>query len=435
VTLPNEVVGALGFVVLVALILARWPVGIALGFVGFFGYAALEGWRPALVAVGTLPLDIARNYSLTVVPLFILMGVVAVRSNMARELFEAADRFFSGLRGSLAMASVAACAGFGAICGSSLATAATMSKIAVPEMLRFGYDARIATGVVASAGTLGILIPPSVILVIYAIIAEESVPALFAAGILPGVALTILHIAAIMVLGRMMPGRLPVARAVPLAARLRALSGVWKLVLLFFLAVGGIYLGWFSPTEAAAVGAFTAIVIGTATRQIGWRGLVEAFRETVRTTTVLFVVILGGFMFSYFMVFSRIPASLGGWIEAAGLSANLVIFCLVLVYIVFGLFLDSVSMMLITVPVFLPILQALGVDGVWFGVFVVIVAEIGLITPPVGLNIFVIKTQLPDIPIQTLYGGIAPFLVVDLLLIALLVAFPALALWLPGVLL
>lgn len=420
---------------MVALILARVPVGVALGFSGFFGYVAIEGWQKAFVALGTLPFDIARNYGLSVVPLFILMGVVAVRANMARELFDSANKMFSGLRGSLAMASVGTCAGFGAISGSSIATAATISRIAVPEMLRFGYDARIATGTVASAGTLGILIPPSIILVIYAIIAEESVPALFAAGMLPGILLAVLHVLAIVVLGRIYPSRLPVAASEPLLMRFTAIKGFWKLAILFALAVGGIYLGWFSPTEAAAVGAGAAIVIAFATRQMTLPSLIDAFRETVRTSAMLFIVILGGFMFSYFMIFSKIPVSLGVLIDEAGLNAYLVIVFVVLIYIVFGLFLDSVSMMLITVPVFLPIFQALGFDTVWFGVFIVVVAEIGLITPPVGLNIFVIKSQLPDIPIQVMYVGILPFLVVDLILIVLLVAFPGLALWLPSVLL
>jgi len=431
----SEIVGFLGLLVLIVLILVRIPVGIALGLAGFVGYVIIEGWSRAVVALGTLPLDIARNYSLSVVPLFILMGVVAVRSNMAREMFQAADRLFSGLRGSLAMASVGTCAGFGAISGSSIATAATISKIAVPEMLRYGYDARIATGTVASAGTLGILIPPSIILVIYAIISEESVPALFAAGLLPGILLAALHVVAIAVLGRMYPKRLPLAESQPIGVRLRAISGFWKIALLFTLTVGGIYLGWFSPTEAAAVGAFAAIVIAFATRQMDWPSLIDAFRETVRTTAMLALVILGGFMFSYFMIFSRIPASLGAWIDAAHLPGFAVILFIVVIYIVFGLFLDSISMMLITVPVFLPIFQALGYDRVWFGVFIVVVAEIGLITPPVGLNIFVLKSQLPEIPIQKMYAGILPFLFVDLLLIVLLVAFPQLALWLPGLIL
>jgi tripartite ATP-independent transporter DctM subunit len=433
-TISHEAVGALGLVALVALILARLPVGVALGLVGFFGYVGVQGWSKAFVALGTTPLDIARNYSLTVLPLFILMGTVAAKTNMARELFNSINTIFSGLRGSLAIASVATCAGFGAISGSSLATAATISRIAVPEMQRFGYDARIATGTVASAGTLGILIPPSIIMVVYAIIAEESVPALFAAGFIPGVLLAVLHVLAIMAIGTVRPNLLPLAASVPPKDRIVAIGGFWKLALLFGLAVGGIYLGWFSPTEAAAVGALGAIVISAATGQLTARVLFECFIETSRTSASLFVVILGGFIFGYFMVFSRIPAALGGWLEAGEFSIHTVIFLTVVIYIIFGLFLDSVSMMLITVPVFLPIMRSFGIDPVWFGIFIVVVAEIGLITPPVGLNVFVIKSQLPDVPIQTIYLGIIPFLFVDFLLIFLLVVFPELALWLPRIL-
>jgi tripartite ATP-independent transporter DctM subunit len=433
VTLSNEAIGVLGLAALVALILARVPAGVALGLAGFFGYVGIEGWSKAFVALGTTPLDIARNYSFTVLPLFILMGCVAAKTNMAREMFDAINTIFSGLRGSLAVASVVTCAGFGAISGSSLATAATISRIAVPEMQRHGYDIRIATGTVASAGTLGILIPPSIIMVVYAIIAEESVPALFAAGFLPGLLLAVMHIVAIMIMGWARPDLLPIARSTTALLRVFAVKGLWKLALLFTLAVGGIYLGWFSPTEAAAVGAFCAFLIAAATRQLTRTVLIDSFTETIRTSAALFIVILGGFMFGYFMVFSRIPAALGSWLEASNFSVYSIIALIVVIYIIFGLFLDSISMMLITVPVFLPIIRSFGLDPVWFGIFIVVVAEIGLITPPVGLNVFVIKSQLPEIPIQTIYAGILPFLVVDLLLIVFLVAFPELALWLPRI--
>ncbi len=430
-----EAIGALGLVALVVLIVARLPVGVALGLVGAVGYAAIEGWPKALVALGATPLDLGRNYSLTVLPLFILMGTVAAKTKMARELFDAINTLLSGVRGSLAIASVMTCAGFGAISGSSLATAATISRIAVPEMQRHGYEIKIATATVASAGTLGILIPPSIIMIVYAIIAEESVPALFAAGMIPGLLLALFHVLLLMGMGLMFPAMLPVQPSRPVMDRILAISGLWKLAMLFGLAVGGIYLGWFSPTEAAAVGALAAILIAALTGQLTRSIVIESLVESVRTSASLFVIIMGGFMFGYFMVFSGIPAALGKWIEAAGFSPIAVIALIVLIYIVFGLFLDSISMMLITVPVFLPIVKDLGFDPVWFGIFVVLVAEIGLITPPVGMNIFVIKSQLPDIRIQDMYAGIMPFLLIDLLLIALLVAFPGLALWLPRLLL
>ncbi len=432
--LSREAIGLLGIAFLIVLIMSRIPVGIALGLSGFLGYATLEGFPRALSAIGSLPLDLSRNYSLTVLPLFILMGVVATQSNMARELFDSANKLFSGLRGSLAMASVGTCATFGAISGSSIAIAASISRIAVPEMERHGYDNKISVATVASAGTLGILIPPSVILVVYAIIAEESVPALFAAGILPGIVLTILHIIAIVIIGRMRPESIPLVPGYPLRDRLIALKGFWKIGVLFLVTVGGIYLGWFSPTEAAAVGALLTILLGFATRQLAVSNLLEAFRESVRTTAMIALLIMAGYIFSYFMVFSHIPASLGGWIKSSELSPFVVVLCVVLLYLVLGMFLDSISMMLITVPVFLPIFVTLGFDKIWFGIFVVVMAEIGLITPPVGMNIFVIKSQLPHIPIQTMFAGIMPFVFLNLILVLLLVLFPQLALWLPRIL-
>jgi tripartite ATP-independent transporter DctM subunit len=427
-TLAPEAVGGLGFVVLIVLVLLRLPIMVALGLTGLGGYVAIEGWRRGAVALSNLPFEMARNYSLSVLPLFILMGVVAARAGMARQLFTSANTLFSGLRGSLAMASVGACAGFGAISGSSVATAASIARIAIPEMRRHGYDIRLATGTVASAGTLGILIPPSIILVIYAILAEESVPDLFAAGILPGLIFAALHVALIVLIGRLSPQRVPREPGAGAGARLRALGGFWKLGLLFTLAVGGIYSGWFSPTEAAAVGATGAIAIGFATRALRLPDLFGCLRETVRTTAALILVMLGGFMFSYFITVSRIPVALGEYLVGSALPPVVVILCLAAIYLVLGLFLDSISMMLVTVPVFLPIVLALGYDSLWFGIFVVIVAEVGLITPPVGMNIYVLKAQLPDLTLRDLYGGILPFVGVALLMIGLLIAFPQLVL-------
>lgn len=429
-----QLVGVLAIGALVMLVFLRVPVGAALLGVGLVGYAAIDGWRVALYTLGSTPFDLAQAYSLSVVPLFLLMGVVAARTALAAELFAAANALFSGRRGGLAMATIGACAGFGAICGSSLATASTMTRVAVPEMRRYGFSPAVAAGTVASGGTLGILIPPSIILVIYAIIAQESVPALFAAALLPGVVLVILHVAVISVMARLNPAALPSAPALPVAAKLRALGAMWKIALIFAVVIGGIYLGWFSPTEAAAVGAALTIAMGALSRQMGLSAFLSAVRETVATTGALFFIVLGAFVFGYFVVQTRIPATLGEWITGMGLGPVAVIGLLVLVYLALGCVLDSISMMLITVPVFLPIAEQMGFPAVWFGIFIVIVAEIGLITPPVGLNIFVIRAQQPDIPLTAVYRGIVPYLVAHLAGIALLVAFPALALWLPSVL-
>ncbi len=426
-----QIIGLAGLGALIVLVLLRVPIAVALGTVGFLGYAAVDGWRRALIAMGNVPFEMAEKYALTVVPLFVLMGAVAARAGMSRELYRAANAMFSGVRGALAMGTIGACAGFGAICGSSLATTATLTKVAIPEMQRYGYDLRLSTGVVASGGTLGILIPPSIILIIYALFSERSVPEMYAAALFPGIALTVLHIVVIAIIARLQPGRLPKVPGIPLRDRLLAVFDLWKMALLFAVAVGGIYAGIMSPTEAAAVSAFAAIVIAFATCGFGWRDLLESMMETVWTTGVLFFIAVTAFLFGYFMVITQLPMTVAVWVKGLAVPPYVVIFILVGVYIVLGCFLDSLSMIVVTVPVFLPLVQALGYDPVWFGILVVVVVEMGLITPPVGMNIFVIRAQLPEIPLATLFGGIGPFLAADMALIGLLLLFPGLALWLP----
>ncbi len=430
----SEIIGLVAFAALIALVMLRVPIAVALGAVGFAGYWAVDGLDRALIAVGNTPYDMTDKYGLTVVPLFILMGVVAARAGMSRELYTAANAIFSGLRGALAMGTIGACAGFGAICGSSLATAATLTKVAVPEMRRHGYDTGLAAGVVASGGTLGILIPPSVILVIYGIFAERSVPELYAAALIPGLLLAILHILVIAGIAWLQPSRMPKIAGLPLVERLKSVIGLWKMILLFGFAVGTIYSGFMSPTEAAAVSAFAAIVIALATRTITWRGVGESIMESVWTTATLFFIAVSAFLFAYFMVLTKIPAGMAQWVKDLGLAPWAVILMLVGIYLVLGCFLDSLSMVVVTVPVFLPLVVGIGYHPVWFGILVVVVVEIGLITPPVGMNCFVIRAQVPDIPLATVFRGVMIFLVADFALIALLLLFPDLALWLPAAL-
>jgi tripartite ATP-independent transporter DctM subunit len=429
-----EVIGAIAMLGLFSLIVLRVPVAVAMGVVGVVGYAAIDGWNRAFIAAGLSPYDLTDKYDLSVVPLFVLMGVVAARSGMSSDLYRGANAVFSGLRGALAMGTIGACAGFGAICGSSLATAATMTRVAVPEMRRYGYDERIATGVVASAGILGVLIPPSVPLVVYAIIAEQGVPQLFAATLLPGLVCTALHICVITLIGWLQPRRLPSSKAMPLDARLRELRGLWKMLILFGIAVGGIYSGFMSPTEAAAVAAFAAIVIAFATRSMDRRSLIEGLLETVWTTAMLFIIVVGAFLFSYFMALTQLPNAVTGWVQSLGVPPWVVIVMMIAFYTALGCFLDAISMILITVPVFLPVAVALGYDPVWFGILVLVAVEVGMITPPVGLNVFVVRAQMPDIALGDVFRGIAPFLSAHFILMALLLLIPALALWLPGVL-
>ncbi|MEJ2119660.1 MAG: TRAP transporter large permease [Alphaproteobacteria bacterium] len=429
--MSDQLIGLVALGGLFGLIMLRVPVAIALGFVGLLGYAAIDGWRTALITAGSAPYDLAEKSDLAVVPLFILMGVVASRSGMSRELFAAANAMFAGLRGALSMATIGACAIFGSICGSSLATAATMARVAVPEMRRYGYDERIATGVVASGGTLGVLIPPSVILIVYAIIAERNVPELFAAAMFPGIVAAILHIAVIVAIVRLQPERMPNSPSMPWSERKWALLGLWKVVILFGIAIGGIYSGYMTPIEAAGIAALAAIIISFATGAMKWRGLGDALLETIWTTGMLFFIVIGAFIFSYFMVLTRLPNALADWVQGLQMAPWLVILMMVAFYIVLGCFLDAISMILITVPVFLPLAQGLGYDAVWFGILVLVVVEVGMITPPVGLNIFVIRAQLPDVKLTDVYWGIVPFLAAAAGLVVLLMFFHDLALWLP----
>ncbi|HEY3077459.1 MAG TPA: TRAP transporter large permease [Burkholderiales bacterium] len=427
-------IGLTGVIVLLAAMFVRVPIGVSLALVGMGGYAAIDGWKTALAVVASVPFELASAYSLSVVPLFILMGAVASRAGMSRELFDAANAVFSGFRGALANATIGGCAAFGAICGSSIATAATFSKVAIPEMRRHGYSDVVAAGSVAAAGTLGILIPPSVILAVYSLVAEQSLAKLFAAALIPGILLAVLYVIAVIIQARIRPEWTPLVPPMPLRERLRAARGMWKLVLLFFFAVVGIYLGWFSPTEGAAVSAFVAMLIGFGTRTLTLRGLSGAMLESVFSTAMLFFIVVGAFIFSRFIVLTRLPNELAVWVEATKLAPLSIVLAVIALYVVLGTALEEVSTILITVPVILPLMTSIGYDGIWFGIFVTVMATIGLISPPVGLTVFVIQAQNPDIPASKIYRGTLPFLVADFVLVALLIAFPGLALWLPAAL-
>lgn len=426
--------GILGVAGLLALIFARVPIAISLAATGLVGYAAIDGWAKALKMFGTVPFELARAYSLSVVPLFILMGAVASRANLAKEMFDAANGVFSGIRGALANATIGSCALFGAICGSSIATAATFSKVAIPEMRRHGYEPAFAAGAVASAGTLAVLIPPSVLLAIYAVVAEQSLPELYAAAFVPGFVLAALYVLAVFCVSWARPAWVPRVPAMPWRERLRAAVGMWKLGVLFFFAVFGIYLGWFSPTEAAAIAAFAAIVIGFATRAMGLRGLIAALLDTAYATAVIFFIVAGAFVFSRFIVLTQFPNVVTAWVKDLGLSPVWILLAVMALYVLLGTFLDEVSTILVTVPVTLPLVLGVGYDGIWLGIFVTVMCTIGLISPPTGMTVFVIQAQHPEIPVSRIYRGTLPFLAADFILAGLLIVFPALALWLPAVL-
>jgi tripartite ATP-independent transporter DctM subunit len=428
------VIGLLGVAGLLLLIFLRVPIAVALTVSGFLGYAAIDGWPRALTMMGLVPYQLASAYSLSVIPLFVLMGAVASRANMATEMFQASNAVFSGIRGALANATIGACTMFGAICGSSIATAATFSRVAIPEMRKHGYDPAFAGGAVASGGTLGVLIPPSVLTAIYAIVAEQSLPKLYAAAMIPGLILAALYVLTVFAVGWMRPNWIPRVAAMPLRVRLRAAVGMWKLGVVFFFAVFGIYLGWFSPTEAAAMATFVAILIGFGTGAMGWRTFVDALFETVYTTAAIFFIVVGAFVFSRFIVLTQFPNELGGWVKATGLSPFWILMAMIALYVSLGTFLDEVSTILITIPVTLPLVLSIGYDGIWFGIFVTVMCTIGLITPPTGMTVFVIQAQFPEIPVGRIYMATLPFLAADFVLVSLLIMLPGLALWLPSVL-
>lgn len=423
-------IGLLGVASLVVLIMIRVPVGVALGLVGFIGYVALEGTTKALFVFGGVPLELASAYSLSVLPLFTLMGAYATLAGLSTDLFRAANSVFASTRGSLAMAAIGASAAFGAVCGSSVATAATMGRISIPEMLKNGYAPGLAAGAVAAGGTLGILIPPSLILMIYAIIAQLSVIKLFLAAVVPGILLTLFYMATVFVWTRLAPKAAPAIPAGGLRETGRLLLRVWDVSTLFAVTFGGIWFGWFSPTEAAAVGAFGALLLGLWRRTLSRTAILDGLGETARITANIVLIVVGSTIFSYFVVQTSIAQNLVGWIRGTGLSPTTVMVLLVIVYIFLGCFLEGIGMVLVTVPVFLPLVIANGFDPVWFGVLLVIVVEIGLIHPPIGMNLFVIRAQSPEISLRDMYGGVLPFLAAPLLLIVLLILYPDLALWL-----
>ena len=427
-------IGLAGIATLFLLLLLRLPVWVALSLVGFAGNAVLSGWSSAFATLGQAPFDTASLYTLSVVPLFILTGGVAAGTGLSADLFKAAQVMLSGLRGGLAVATIGASACFGAVCGSSIATAATMTPISLREMRRAGYADGLATGSIAAGGTLGILFPPSVILVIYGAIAQQSVPKLFAAGLVPGVLLTLLYIATALIVAARRPADAPAAPSASMRDRVVALRGPWQFLTLFLVTIGGIYAGVFSPTEAASIGALGAILLGLVGRRLHLRELGKTIESAVMTSCMLYVIIIGANIFAYFMVQTQLPTLLADQARALALPGGVVMLLVVAAYIVMGCFLEAIGMILITVPVFLPLVVAYGYDPTWFAILVVIVVEVGLIHPPVGMNLFVVQAQVPGLRTVVLYRGILPFLIAPFVLIGLLFLFPRLALWLPTLL-
>ena len=420
----------LGFAAMFAMMALRVPIAIAMGAVGLVGIGLMRSWPAALASTTTEILDIAK-YTLSVVPLFILMGNFVTKAGLSRELFQAAYAFIGHRRAGLALSTIAACAGFGAICGSSLATAATMARVAMPEMRRFGYADSFAAGSIAAGGTLGILIPPSVILVIYGIMTEQSIGALFAAGIIPGILAMLLYMAAAALVTRRNPALGPPGERTSWPDRMRALRSIWGVLVLFGIVIGGMYGGLFTPTEAAGVGAMGGFLFALGRRALTWRSVVEVLRDSASTTAMLFTILIGATIFASFINFTTMPTDLKDFVTGLGVSPVVVVIAICAIYVVLGCAMEALSMILLTVPIFFPVIVALGYDPIWFGVLVVCVVEIGLITPPVGMNVFVLRSVLPEVPTNTMWRGVMPFVAADIVRIAVLIAFPVITLWLP----
>jgi len=424
----------IAFAVVLALIFARVPLVFAMSVTGFGGLALELGMRPALAAISNTVIEAGMSYSLSVLPLFVLMGNFATRAKLSEELYAASYAFIGHWRGGLASATVVACGGFGAICGSSIATAATMAKVAMPSMRRFGYSDSLATGAIAAGGTLGILIPPSVIMIIYGILTETSIGALFAAGIVPGMVALACYLAAVRLSTMIDPKAGPPGPRMSWADRLRTLRSVWGVILLFAIVMGGMYGGGFTPTEAAGVGAGGAFLFALARRALTFRTTVEVLVESARTTTMMFAILIGALMFATYINYTGMPEALQQMVSQAGTAPLTVLLAIMGIYLILGCVLESISMVLLTVPVFFPLVTHLGYDPVWFGILVVCVVEISLITPPVGLNVYVLNSVLPDVSLRTIFRGVMPFVIGDIVRLALLIAFPAITLFLPNLL-
>jgi C4-dicarboxylate transporter, DctM subunit len=426
-----DAVAATGFVVLFALMLLRVPVGMAMGLVGVSGFAYLVGSTPALKLVGQTSMRTVTDYTFGVIPMFLLMGAFVTASGMSRELFRAANTFVGHRRGGLGIATIVACAGFAAISGSSVATAATFSTVAYPEMRRYKYPQSFATGVIAAGGTLGAMFPPSTVLAVYGIITEQDIGKLFIAGILPGILAVSMYIATILIIGWLRPEFLPAGERTGPAERLAAAGDIWAPLALFAFVIGGLYGGLFTPTEAGGMGAGGAFLIGVLRGRLSRRDIRASLLQATRTAAAVFTVLIGALLFGYFLTITQTPQNVTAFLTGLGVGRYGVLALIMLIYLVLGCLMDAMAMIILTVPIIFPVIRTLGFDPIWFGVIIVMTVELGLIHPPVGMNVFVIKSVIKDVNFATIFKGVLPFIVTDLVRLVILVAFPIIALYLP----
>ena len=427
-------IGLIGIAALFLLIFSRLPVGYLMAVIGIVGFGTIVSFDAALNLTARDVFSVFSSYNLTVIPLFVFMGQIAFHSGISSRLFDAAYRFVGHIPGGLAIATIGACAGFSAICGSTNATAATMGAATLPEMKRYNYKPELATGVVAAGGSLGILIPPSVVFIVYGILTEQSIGELFVAGLLPGLLLCVLMVASILIWTRMRPDLGPKGEKFTLRQKLASLSGLVETLVIFVLVMGGLFKGIFTPTEAGGIGAFCTLAVALIRRNLSMEGFVQALFETTRITCMILVIVAGATIFSRFMAVTRIPFDIAGWITALDMSPAMIMCLIIGVYFLGGCFIDALALVMLTIPIFYPVILELGYDPIWFGVVIVLVTQIGVITPPVGVNVYVVSGVARDVPLNTIFKGVVPMLIAMIITTLLLIPFPQIALYLPSLL-
>jgi C4-dicarboxylate transporter DctM subunit len=425
-------IGLIGVVALIVLLYSNMPVGFAMGFLGLLGFSYVVNFNAGVNLLARDVWDIFSSYNLTVIPLFVFMGQIAFHAGISRRLYDSAYVLFGHRRGGLAMTTVGACAMFSAISGSTNATAATMAIVTLPEMKRYGYDMGLATGTVAAAGSLGILIPPSVIFIVYGIMTEQSIGKLFAAGILPGILLCALFMLTIHIQVMKNPSLAPPGPKTSFKQKLKSFSGVLETLILFGMVMGGMFFGIFTPTEAAATGAFLTLLIALSRRQLSWQGFNQALADTTRISCMIMVIVTGAVVFGHFLAITRLPYELADWAGSLPLPAHAIMGMIILIYLFGGCFMDALAMIMLTIPIFFPLVKTLGFDPIWFGVVIVLVTEMGVITPPVGVNVYVVYGVAKDVPLEAIFRGVFPMLLALLVCNLLLMIFPQIALFLPN---
>jgi len=432
-------IGIIGLIIMILMFFTEMPVAFVMGIVGFIGFSTLISPDAGLALLSRNVYETFSNYDLTTIPLFILMGQLGFNSGISKRLYDAAYKFLGSTRGGLAMATVTACTAFGAICGSSPATAATMATVGLPEMKRYHYDDALATGSVASGGGIGMIMPPSVVLIIYGILTEQSIGALFVAGIIPALLVCVLFIVTIYIQCRINPDLGPAGENFSWSKKFKALLGLTETLIIFVTVIGGIFIGLFTPTEGAGIGAFAILVLSMIRRQISWAAFVKSLMETLRTSCMVLMLITGAVIFGKFLAVTRIPFEIAGWVSGLDMAPILIMAVIIGIYFIGGCFMDSLAFVTLTVPIFFPVVQALGFDPIWFGLIIVMVTEMGVITPPVGINVYVVygvaKNVLKEeIPLEIIFKGILPFLMAVIAGIILMMIFPQIVLVLPNLL-